>query len=75
MRKFKRSEEFKKRAEENENLKKREPKTGRRRIGVTRKVSVTLPHGEWENFDKIREGTSRSEVLRELILQKIKEES
>ncbi|QHT63625.1 CopG family transcriptional regulator [Paenibacillus lycopersici] len=42
---------------------------GRKAIGVTRKVSLTLPEASWAEFDALceRQGCSKSELLREII--------
>jgi hypothetical protein len=42
---------------------------GRPQIGVTRKLSLTLPENEWVDLDKIaeREGLSTSGILREVV--------
>ncbi|WP_408976316.1 hypothetical protein [Paenibacillus jiagnxiensis] len=39
---------------------------GRPTIGITKKVSLTLPEEVWEHFDKVANG-NRSEYLRNLI--------
>ncbi|KZR60604.1 CopG family transcriptional regulator [Bacillus badius] len=44
---------------------------GRKRVGITKKVSISLPHGDWERFDEVRGDRSRSEFLRELILKEL----
>ncbi len=45
--------------------------SGRKVVGETKKVSISLPHGDWERFDKLRGEESRSAFLRELILDKL----
>lgn len=49
--------------------------SGRKVIGETQKVSITLPHGDWERLDKLRGKQTRSAFLRELILDKLSENS
>ena len=49
--------------------------SGRKVVGETKKVSISLPHGGWERFDKLRKEQSRSEFLRELILKALEKES
>lgn len=48
---------------------KREPKRGRPALGVTRKVSITLPVEMWEEIQSIQEqdGMSLSQTLREIV--------
>lgn len=43
--------------------------SGRKVVGETKKVSISLPHGAWEKFDELRGEQSRSAVLRKLILE------
>lgn len=45
--------------------------SGRKVIGKTQKVSVTLPHGDWERFDEVRGEQPRSAFIRELILKEL----
>jgi hypothetical protein len=44
---------------------------GRKRIGETQKVSISLPFGYWERFDRLRGNRSRSEFLRDLIMKEL----
>lgn len=44
---------------------------GRKRIGETQKVSISLPLGYWERFDRLRGDRTRSEYLRELIMKEL----
>jgi hypothetical protein len=44
---------------------------GRKPVGETKKVSISLPDGDWERFDEVRGDRSRSEFLRELILKEL----
>lgn len=46
--------------------------SGRKVIGETHKVSISLPHGDWERFDELRGEQSRSAFLRYLILREFK---
>jgi len=47
---------------------------GRPMIGVTRKVSITLPENIWEWFDE-ESGDNRSKFLREMILKSLGNEA
>lgn len=44
---------------------------GRKGIGVTKKLSLTLPEEAWERFDEACRTTSRSksELLREIVVR------
>ncbi len=48
--------------------------SGRKVVGETKKVSISLPHGDWERFDELRGEDSRSAFLRELILKELEKE-
>lgn len=48
--------------------------SGRKVVGETKKVSISLPHGDWERFDELRGDESRSAFLRELILKELEKE-
>lgn len=49
-------------------------KVGRPAIGITKKVSLTLPEEAWEWLDEKAEG-NRSKFLREIILNALESES
>ncbi|QYR24016.1 ribbon-helix-helix protein, CopG family [Paenibacillus sp. sptzw28] len=42
---------------------------GRKSVGETRKISLTLPHETWEKLEErlSSKGGSRSEIIREII--------
>lgn len=48
---------------------------GRPSLGATKKVSITMPEDAWEWFEKEAEGSSKSDVLRQLISQEQSPES
>jgi len=49
-------------------------KVGRPSLGITKKVSLTLPEDEWKWFDKQAEG-NRSQFLRQLVWESQSNES
>lgn len=47
---------------------------GRPSLGLTKKISLTLPKETWEWFDEAAEG-NRSELLRRLVIREMKSQS